>query len=396
MIRLKTVLMSSIILFFSWMGYRSIGYFFDNQLPVVSVYGMQNLSYYAGDINCNIGVDKPGYLSIWVDNAPLVQDFNIRTKSKLYPFIIPTQTLTNGEHIFKVVCSDKSYNANSTTVEHSFVVDNEPLDAVFMHEKNLKVLQGRTLHVKFKVNKDIECAYVKALAEKYDCFLESMQSNIYECFIPISCDEKANEYLFSVEVKDRVGNHITLDNAFEIVHCDFKKQTIKVDPEKLKEEKERGRAIAELEEQLTILAQGSPKEKMWQGSFCTPIEIDRITCEYGTVRTTQERGRYAHKALDVINRPKSVVWATQDGIVALKDRFDFSGNTVVVDHGHGVLSLFYHLDDFANIEVGQKVSKGNPLGTLGKTGYATGYHLHWEMRVNNAQVDPMQWTKENF
>ncbi|MEX0849570.1 MAG: M23 family metallopeptidase [Candidatus Dependentiae bacterium] len=396
MIRLKTVLMSSAMLFFSWMGYRSIGYFFDNQLPVVSVHGMQNLSYYAGDIHCNIGTNKPGRLSIWVDNAPLVQDFNMHTKNKLYPFIIPTQTLTNGEHSFKVVCTDKSYNANSTAVEHSFVVDNKPLDAVFMHEKKLKVLQGRTLHVKFKVNKDIECAYVKALAERYDCFLESMQSDIYECFIPISCDEKANEYLFSVEVKDRVGNHITLDNAFEIVHCDFKKQTIKVDPEKLKEEKERGRAIAELEEQLTILAQGSPKEKMWQGSFCTPIEIDRVTCEYGTVRTTQERGRYAHKALDVINRPKSVVWATQDGVVALKDRFDFSGNTVVVDHGHGILSLFYHLDDFADIEVGQKVSKGNPLGTLGKTGYATGYHLHWEMRVNNAQVDPMQWTKETF
>ena len=69
---------------------------------------------------------------------------------------------------------------------------------------------------------------------------------------------------------------------------------------------------------------------------------------------------------------------------------------MVLDHGYGVLSMFFHLEDFADIQVGQKVRKGNPIGTLGKTGYATGYHLHWEMRVNNIAIDPMQWTKANF
>jgi murein DD-endopeptidase MepM/ murein hydrolase activator NlpD len=110
------------------------------------------------------------------------------------------------------------------------------------------------------------------------------------------------------------------------------------------------------------------------------------------VRTTQHKGRYAHKALDIINSPKSVVWSTQDGKVVLKDRFAFSGNTVVIDHGMGVLSLFFHLDNFADIKEGDKIAKGEPIGTIGKTGYADGYHLHWEMRVDNIPVDPMQWT----
>ena len=91
--------------------------------------------------------------------------------------------------------------------------------------------------------------------------------------------------------------------------------------------------------------------------------------------------------------PRSVVWAPQDGIVVMKDRFAPSGNTVIVDHGLGILSLFYHLEDFADIEVGQKILQGNPLGTIGKTGFATGYHLHWEMRINNTPVDPLQWIK---
>lgn len=395
MIRLKTVLASGSIFLCAWICMRSYAHFFDRQRPSIVLQGMHNDAWYTGDIDGNIVVDKSGYVSLWVDDIALMHDVSV-DKDKHCAFSIPTEHLQVGEHALKICCVDRSYNKNCATVENRFFVDNRPLQVEFVQHDNFKVLQGRTLHVKFQVNKEIEKARVKALACNYDCFPEQQSSNIYECFIPISCEEKPQEYLFSVEVIDRTGNKVALDNKFKIVGCDFKKQVIAVDAAKLQEEREKGRALAELEEQLALLAQKSPQEKLWRGTFCTPIEIDRVTCEYGTVRTTQERGRYAHKALDVINKPKSVVWSTQDGVVALKDRFDFSGNTVVVDHGHGVFSLFYHLDDFANIEVGQKIAKGNPVGTLGKTGYATGYHLHWEMRINNTQVDPMQWTQDTF
>ncbi len=63
----------------------------------------------------------------------------------------------------------------------------------------------------------------------------------------------------------------------------------------------------------------------------------------------------------------------------------------------GKFFILFHLEDFAqNLEIGQKIKRGNPLGRVGKTGYANGYHLHWEMRINNIEVDPMQWIKENF
>ena len=130
--------------------------------------------------------------------------------------------------------------------------------------------------------------------------------------------------------------------------------------------------------------------------FYAPTDIKAVTTDFGTVRTTQHRGLYAHKAVDVTNTPRSVVWSTQDGIVVLKDRFAHSGNTVAVDHGYGIVSLFFHLDNFANINAGDKIKRGNPVGTLGMTGHATGYHLHWEMRVNNIAVDPLQWIKPGF
>jgi murein DD-endopeptidase MepM/ murein hydrolase activator NlpD len=103
-----------------------------------------------------------------------------------------------------------------------------------------------------------------------------------------------------------------------------------------------------------------------------------------------------HKAVDIVNNPKSVVWASQNGRVIIKDRYLFSGNTVVIDHGLGVFTKYYHLDDFAELEVGDSIKKGEPVGKLGITGYANGYHLHWELMVDGVPVEPFEWTKHVF
>ena len=54
------------------------------------------------------------------------------------------------------------------------------------------------------------------------------------------------------------------------------------------------------------------------------------------------------------------------------------------------------MESLATIKVGDMINQGNPIGTLGETGYASGYHLHWELRVNNIPVDPMQWINPTF
>ena len=140
----------------------------------------------------------------------------------------------------------------------------------------------------------------------------------------------------------------------------------------------------------------SPKEKMWSGPFETPTVVQWIATPFGEIRTTPERGRYLHKAVDIANRPGSVIWASQNGRVIIKDRYVLSGNTIVIDHGLGVFTHYYHLEDFADVEVGDFVKKGNPIGKLGMTGYATGPHLHWALFVKNIPVDPFQWTKKSF
>jgi hypothetical protein len=131
---------------------------------------------------------------------------------------------------------------------------------------------------------------------------------VYECFIPIECEEQPNEYLLSLEVEDKVNNTIRLDNKFQVVVYPFKKEVLTVAAEKVQEEKTLGKDGKDLEAEIALLSTQSPREKLWKGAFCAPIEIQRISCDYGTIRTTQYKS-HRHKAVDVINMPKSVIWA---------------------------------------------------------------------------------------
>jgi len=380
-----------------WFGWQTYAYFYDTKIACLDVSGISEHCYYSGDVRCSVQADKTGNISLWLDAQNLTDNVRIKANQEGQSFIIPTKTLHNGKHSLRVEFADTSFNRNKAELNREFYVDNLPLQAVFVKTGSpYKVFQGRTLHVQFQVNKEIKNAHINTLSRTFECFPEAKNSKIYECFIPIECEEQPNEYLLSVDIEDKVGNSLHLDNKFQIVVYPFKKEVLTVTAHKVQEEKALGRDGKNLEDEIAQLSAQSPHEKLWRGTFCAPIEIQRITCDYGTIRTTQHKGRYAHKAVDVINMPRSVVWAPQDGIVVMKDRFAPSGNTVIVDHGLGILSLFYHLEDFADIEVGQKVAQGNPLGTIGKTGFATGYHLHWEMRINNTPVDPLQWVKASL
>lgn len=378
-------------------GKKSYLYFCDVTTPVLALKGINTEQWCAGDVQCFVSCDKSGEISLFLDGQPLVTNFKCSSAVSEQPFTIPTRPLSNGKHELKALFVDATYHHNKAVTTVPFIVDNTPLQAALVKsETSNKVFQGRTLHVQFQVNKDIKDARVYAFAQEYECFPESKKSLVYECFVPITCEENPSEYPLIVNVSDFVGNQVRLESKCQVVAFPFKKEVLTVSSDKIAQEEKLGAQTAQREVLLEKLSRESIREKLWRGSFCAPIEIERVSCEFGTIRTTQHKGRYAHKAVDVLNMPRSVVWTPQDGVVVLKERFEDSGNTVVVDHGWGILSMFYHLDSFAKINVGDKVAKGNPIGTIGKTGWATGYHLHWEMRINNVPVDPLQWTKSTF
>lgn len=380
-----------------WQGWKGYHYFFDKNNPEITIIGIEDNGYYKGDLACIIeGKDtyKIQSMKVMLDGKLFSSSYHKINKKK-FQYPINFSLLNDGAHTLSIELEKSSYKERKTTKEINFFIDNKPLLADFT-KNEYKVFQGRTLHLQFHANKAIAQADISFLSHTYPCIQENENSSIYECFIPIPWDTQSNEYPFSLAIQDATGNELKLESKLQVILFPFSKQIITVDSKKIAAEAEIGLKHQELEKALVELTKKSPAKKLWHGLFYVPLELKKITTEYGTIRVTQDRGIRSHTALDLVGRPKGVIWASQDGIIALKERYALSGNTIVIDHGCGILSLYYHLDSFAPVAVGDMIKKGSPIGTEGMTGYANGYHLHWEIRVDNIPVDPMQWTKNDF
>jgi murein DD-endopeptidase MepM/ murein hydrolase activator NlpD len=102
-----------------------------------------------------------------------------------------------------------------------------------------------------------------------------------------------------------------------------------------------------------------------------------------------------HNGADFAAGPGAAVLASAPGRVVLSDLLHIRGNTVVIDHGWGIYSIYAHMAE-RSVTVGQVVAAGEVIGTVGTTGRSTGAHLHWEVWVKGVPVDPMQWVAMAF
>jgi len=151
---------------------------------------------------------------------------------------------------------------------------------------------------------------------------------------------------------------------------------------------------AEREKVVTTWSQISPVLQ-WQGTFLRPIDPQYpTTSPFGTRRaySVADIGNF-HAGQD-FGAPEGVlVTAPAAGTVVLAERVTVRGNAVILDHGRGIYTGYWHLSEI-KVQVGQKVEAGDVLGIVGNTGLSTGAHLHWEMRVDGVAVDPMQFLDE--
>ncbi len=113
----------------------------------------------------------------------------------------------------------------------------------------------------------------------------------------------------------------------------------------------------------------------------------RISGVYGSQRILNGEPRAPHYGVDIAGPVGTPIKAPAAGIVTLAADLYFTGWTVILDHGHGLSSVFMHLDSVAT-KPGQALKKGEVLGTLGATGRATGPHLHWGLNLFETRLDP--------
>jgi lysostaphin len=136
-------------------------------------------------------------------------------------------------------------------------------------------------------------------------------------------------------------------------------------------------------------------DKFWDGPFLAPNR-GRVSTVYGVRRYYNGvfADDYFHRGLDYAGSAGSPVVAPAAGRVGLvgtvSQGFRVHGNTVGIDHGQGVTSLFLHLSRIM-VKEGDFVQPGQVIGTVGSTGASTGPHLHWGLYVNGVSIDPVPW-----
>jgi len=164
-----------------------------------------------------------------------------------------------------------------------------------------------------------------------------------------------------------------------------------------KQNAKRLRALAEAEDAeseriANELAGNNGGSGQYSGKMTWPVPSShRITSPYGW-RTCPFHGRELHPALDIGAPEGSAIIAAGSGKVIYVGYRGSYGNTVMIDHGDGVVTLYPHQAAGAfRVSVGQRVQRGERIGGVGSTGNATGPHLHFEVRVNGSPKNPANW-----
>ncbi len=134
-----------------------------------------------------------------------------------------------------------------------------------------------------------------------------------------------------------------------------------------------------------VLSRISPG-KMWSCPFQRPAAGD-ISSAYGLKRVLNGKPRSPHRGLDIRSGDQAPVTAANAGLVVLTADHFFAGKSVYIDHGQGVISMYFHLSSIA-VQTGQHLAKGEFLGRTGSTGRATGPHLHFGISLGRALVNP--------
>jgi murein DD-endopeptidase MepM/ murein hydrolase activator NlpD len=208
--------------------------------------------------------------------------------------------------------------------------------------------------------------------------------NDYVAVIGLSLGSKPGRHY--LKVKNSSGETQNLgfqveDKAYEEQHITIKDKR-KVNPEK----RDMERIARESKQIKSALRHWSQQDDVVL-AFEKPVE-GPTSSPFGLRRFFNEQARNPHSGLDIAAPEGTPIRAPAPGTVIETGDFFFNGNTVLLDHGQGLVTMYCHMNRI-DVTPGQTVDSGEILGEVGMTGRVTGPHLHWGVSLNDARIDPL-------
>ena len=266
-----------------------------------------------------------------------------------------------------------------------------PFAAIELSEPT--IIQGRTLIIKVKL---LTAASLSGSFEGRPLFFNDSGSGQFWSITAIHALAEPNTYPITLTASLADGRQVTTSANVNVVEGPYGSENIQLD-------EQRGELLdAELirieQEKLNNLwSQVSPRPR-WAGSFWYPVAVDslRITSNFGTRRSYNGNLTTGfHGGTDFGGDVGTPIYAPAAGTIVLAERLTVRGNAVLIDHGLGLFSGYWHQSQLA-VVAGQEVKPGDLIGFIGDTGLVTGPHLHWELRLNGIAVEPLQWVQQTI
>lgn len=208
----------------------------------------------------------------------------------------------------------------------------------------------------------------------------------------ISYANEPGSYSLTLEIPGVDGGASReMRQEIQLLAGDFPYQEFSVSPQRT--EGWEAEQLRQDREKVRRARENPAPEQLWDGSFQWPLE-GRISSDFGAVRVINQGEPRRHSGIDIVAPAGTELVAANSGLVRLAEHLLASGNIVIVDHGLGLFSAYLHMEEI-QVREGQRVEKGEVLGTVGETGYVTGPHLHWSVYIGHTPVSPYGFLEDD-
>ncbi len=314
----------------------------------------------------------------------------------------------DGRAVLSAEAVDFSWAGNRTQVDVPLVIDTKP-PRIAVHSGLTYVRRGGTELVVYSVDEDTPVHGVKVGESFSPGFPHPADPERFLAFYPLPPDTPPGSSPVVVG-EDRASNRTEVSVSISIIERTFPEDRVSLSdgfferkvPELLGGEHDDLLAAylrinrdmrAENAQTIEKICEDSSVERLWRGPFLQ-LPNSNVGSHFGEKRTYHYNGnevdRQVHLGYDLASTARAPVPAANSGVVVFAADLGIYGQTVIVDHGMSLFSLYGHLSEIS-VGKGDVLAPGDVLGRTGETGLAGGDHLHYAMIVGGVFVDPLEW-----